>query len=266
MSKDKSTMAKLAILTVSLCAIGFALSKSHDLEEEKKAQALIDERCYREVAVIVSDRPFPFLIGARDDQGAGALYLRSYFLEFGRDHLGAHDAQTAALTKGDGATASAIKNLCDYASILDENLSLSKLAEHYVRCAVTVARAQCQQEKPKAASTESTNAEVSKPEVPKSEVPKPEQSNTNADTKTKQFAEALLRLAQIYEKHEKYQIAEKAYQESIATAGRACKLGTGSAADLDTLKVCLDAYILFLGRLGRSDDVVSLLKDRAALP
>jgi hypothetical protein len=260
MSKDKSTIAKLAILTVSLCAIGIALSKSHDLEEEKKAQALIDERCYREVADIVSDRPFPFLIGARDDQGAGALYLRSYFLEFGRDHLGAHDAQTAALTKGDDATANAIKNLCDYASILDENLTLSRLAEHYVRCAVTVARARCQQENPKAASTEATSAEVPKSELSNAK------SNANADAKTKQFAEALLRLAQIYERHEKYQIAEKAYQESIATAGRACKLGTGSAADLDTLKVCLDAYILFLGRLGRSDDVVSLLKDRAALP
>lgn len=231
MARNKSTAAYLILLIALLAAAGFALFKFQDLEDEKKADALIQERRFREAAAIVSEKPYPFLLARQDDRGAGALYLRTYFLEFGRDYLGAHDAQTAALAKGDTATACALNNLSNYAIVLDDNLNLAVLAEHYVRCAASVARAGYKAAQGKSAAKN-------------------------------QFARTLLRLAQIYEKHQKFQIAEKAYQESVATAGAA---SDGAPNNTDTLKNCLDAYILFLGRMGRSEEAVTLLKERQAI-
>lgn len=157
------------------------------------------------------------------EQGAPATLLQNYFLEL----AGAHTEQSQT------PSATAIAVIVDRAKFYEYQWHFSHLSEAYGRCAVGLYR-----KRAKAALANVGN------------------NKQAAAESLESLANSLRHLAELYQRHGKYLIAEKALKESIDVATQGFALADQKSAERLRAELLVDygAHIKILNDLGRTPE------------
>lgn len=225
----------LAMLIAVCCAALGALSLLvywNDLE--KRLDAFCDSKAWVECAAAVPadiSLHWPFVASSGSaqglsqgaEQGAPATLLQNYFLEL----AGTRTEQSQS------PSAAAVAVIVDRAKLYEYQLHFSHLSEAYGRCAVGLYR--------KRAKAALANVGSSKQVAAES---------------LESLANSLRHLAELYQRHGKYLIAEKALKESIDVATQGFALADQKSAERLRAELLVDygAHIKILNDLGRTPE------------
>ena len=157
------------------------------------------------------------------EQSAPAILLQSYFLELAGGHRELSQSPSAA----------AIALIVDRAKLYEYQWHFAHLSEAYIRCAVGLYRKRAKA----ALATVSTDKQA-------------------AAESLEALANGLRHLAELYRRHGKYLIAEKALRESIDVATQGFALADQKSSERFRAEILVDygAHIKILNDLGRTPE------------
>lgn len=169
----------------------------------------------------------PFVASQRPDQDGPATLLQNYFLEL----TGGHTQQRLPLKAVPTAEATAL--IADRAKFYEYQWHLSHLSEAYIRCAVGLYR---------------TRAKAALLSV--------DTDKQAAAEGLEALAKSLRQLAELYQRHGKYLIAERALKECIDVATQGFALADQKSAERFRAELLVDygAHIKILNDLGRTPE------------
>lgn len=181
---------KLAASFVALIALTAGYAVWGTVEQQRQLDALLAQKNWLEAESLCSNASLPVLLGTGKDHGAAKLYLESFFADRGGDEETSAELNLAGdkKLKADDLGA-ALDNLIHTAEFAEYRLKLPEFSEACARTAVQVAGRRL--------------------------------DDATGGIGDYNMSRALLSMGQICKAHQKLLIAELAFRESIATAGRA---------------------------------------------
>lgn len=203
-------------------------------ELERRADVLCASKSWSECAPLVASDfslrwPFVDSSGSAQrlsqgaEQGAPAILLQNYFLEL----AGTRTEQSQA------PSAAAVAAIVGRAKFYEHQWHFSHLSEAYGRCAVGLYRKRAKAALANVGSNKQAAAES-----------------------LESLANSLRHLAELYQRHGKYLIAEKALKESIDVATQGFALADQKSAERLRAELLVDygAHIKILNELGRTPE------------
>ena len=199
-------------------------------ELERRTDALCASKSWSECAPLVASDfslRWPFVnsqeASSVANQPGAAVLLQNYFLELSDGHT--EQSQTAS--------AAAVAVIVDRAKFYEYQWHFSHLSEAYGRCAVGLYRKRAKAALANVGSNKQAAAES-----------------------LESLANSLRHLAELYQRHGKYLIAEKALKESIDVATQGFALADQKSAERLRAELLVDygAHIKILNDLGRTPE------------
>ncbi len=188
----------------------------------------------------VSVFPYPCCLELSAVDRACDLYLQSYFVSLGPGGLDQMNLARNCEMEADGLVrgasfASCIHSLNTTACFCEYALDFPLLAETYLRCAVSQCRRHAEEARIKAAG----GAEIGRSYY--------------------LLANEAQELAEIFCRHDKLEIADRAYQDAIASALTAARSDNRSGHEGEDLQRYFLAYVAFLYAHHRDEDALVVL-------
>ena len=204
---------------------------------EKRVDSYCASKSWAQCSLLVRDEfslRWPFVGALRADQGSPAVLLQNYFEDLTGGHAGSSLVQSDHLTPNTTEpSAAAITVISERARFYESQWHFSHLSEAYIRCAVGLYR--------KRAKAALLRVAADKPAAAES---------------LSDLAKALRHLAELYQAHGKYLIAERALKECTDVATQAFALADQKNAERFRAEVLVDygAHIKILNDLGRTPE------------
>jgi hypothetical protein len=221
-------LVSIVIVTL-VCALLASLSLLIYWNElERRIDVLCASKSWAECAPLVAgdiSLRWPLIASQGADQVGPAPLLQNYFMEL----AGGHAEQSNQSSEAPAAEAVAL--IVDRAKFYEYQWHFSHLSEAYGRCAVGLYRKRAKA----ALATVSTDKQA-------------------AAVSLEALANGLRHLAELYQRHGKYLIAEKALKESIDVATQGFALADQKSAERFRAELLVDygAHIKILNDLGRA--------------